>query len=90
MKRLAAILILLFLALPRLIVAQESDTLSALVGVLKESNDPQFHLDILKGISEALSWGMWFFFAAIVLGKWGAALLPAVCVMFKPSIASES
>ena len=54
MKRLAAILILLFLALPRLIVAQESDTLSALVGVLKESNDPQFHLDILKGISEAL------------------------------------
>ena len=55
MNRLAAILIaLLWMSLPRTVAAQETDTLSALVGVLKESNDPQFHLDILKGISEAL------------------------------------
>jgi putative heme-binding domain-containing protein len=31
-----------------------TETLSALVGLLKDSDDPQFHLDILKGISEAL------------------------------------
>src|SRR5688500_13868625 len=39
--------------------AQEEDstnteTLSALVGLLKESDDPQFHLDILRGMSDAL------------------------------------
>src|SRR5688572_27869421 len=34
--------------------ADNTETLSALVGLLKDSDDPQFHLDILKGISEAL------------------------------------
>jgi putative heme-binding domain-containing protein len=34
--------------------SDNTETLSALVSLLKESDDPQFHLDILKGISEAL------------------------------------
>jgi putative heme-binding domain-containing protein len=32
----------------------QADPLAALVGVLKESNDPQLQLDILKGISDAV------------------------------------
>ena len=34
--------------------AQDAEALKALVGVLKEVDDPAFHLDILKGISAAL------------------------------------
>ena len=34
--------------------AQDAEALAALVGVLKEVDDPAFHLDILKGISAAL------------------------------------
>ena len=52
MKRILILIAALLIALPQ--GRAEDDTLSALVGVLKESNDPQFHLDILKGISEAL------------------------------------
>jgi len=43
-----------------------------------------------KSISEAARWLWWGLSVGMVLLKWGAALLPAVCVMFKPSIASES
>ncbi|MBL4641856.1 MAG: hypothetical protein JKX86_08555, partial [Verrucomicrobiales bacterium] len=34
--------------------AQDAEALAALVGVLKEVDDPAFHLDILKGIAAAL------------------------------------
>ncbi len=55
MNRLAALLALLCLLVsPHGARAQDADTLAALVGVLKESADPQFQLDILKGISDAL------------------------------------
>ena len=55
MIRIAALILALCLtAFPRMALAQENDALAALVGVLKESNDPQFHLDILKGIRDAL------------------------------------
>jgi putative heme-binding domain-containing protein len=42
------------LSLPNPLRAQDAEALSALVGVLKEVDDPAFHLDILKGISAAL------------------------------------
>ena len=40
--------------LPVPLRAQDAEALAALVGVLKEVDDPAFHLDILKGISAAL------------------------------------
>jgi len=40
--------------MPLTLRAQDAEALGALVGVLKESDDPGFQLDILKGISEAL------------------------------------
>ena len=40
--------------LPGPLRAQDAEALAALVGVLKEVDDPAFHLDILKGISAAL------------------------------------
>jgi len=42
------------LSLPTPLRAQDAEALAALVGVLKEVDDPAFHLDILKGISAAL------------------------------------
>ncbi len=42
------------LSLPTPLRAQDAEALVALVGVLKEVDDPAFHLDILKGISAAL------------------------------------
>ena len=50
--------ILLFIALlflgPLPAHAQDAEALAALVGVIKEVDDPAFHLDILKGIAAAL------------------------------------
>ena len=43
---------LLWLSVPTR--AQDAEALGALVGVLKEVDDPAFHFDILKGISDAL------------------------------------
>ncbi len=43
-----------FLWLPTPAHAQDAEALGALVGVLKEVDDPAFQLDILKGIAEAL------------------------------------
>ena len=40
--------------LPVPLRAQDAEALAALVGVLKEVDDPAFHLDILKGIAAAL------------------------------------
>ena len=42
------------LSLPTPLRAQDAEALAALVGVLREVDDPAFHLDILKGISAAL------------------------------------
>ena len=42
------------LSLPTPLRAQDAEALEALVVVLKEVDDPAFHLDILKGISAAL------------------------------------
>ena len=44
----------LVLWLPGSLRAQDAEALAALVGVIKEVDDPAFHLDILKGISAAL------------------------------------
>ena len=54
-----SILLSVVLAVSSFAVAQEensdnTETLAALVGILKDSDDPLFHLDILKGMSEAL------------------------------------
>src|SRR5690606_38906904 len=35
-------------------VAQQSDSLTGLVELLNETNDPQLQLDVLRGVSEAL------------------------------------
>jgi putative heme-binding domain-containing protein len=43
-----------YILMPLTLRAQDAEALGALVGVLKESDDPGFQLDILKGISEAL------------------------------------
>ncbi len=40
--------------MPLTLRAQDADALGALVGVLKESDDPGFQLDILKGIAAAM------------------------------------
>ena len=54
MKRLIILLLAGLLWLPAPTRAQDAEALGALVGVLKDVNDPAFQLDILKGIAEAL------------------------------------
>jgi len=53
MKRILFLLIALLLLGPSA-RAQDAEVLVALVGVLKESDDPSFQVDILKGIAAAL------------------------------------
>ena len=53
-KRLYFLLFAIVLLSPVQLRAQDAEALAALVGVLKEVDDPAFHLDILKGISAAL------------------------------------
>lgn len=52
MKKLGLIIVSLLMVLPAR--AQDAEGLGALVGVLKEVDDPAFQLDILKGIAAAL------------------------------------
>ncbi|MDP7585532.1 MAG: c-type cytochrome [Verrucomicrobiota bacterium] len=54
MKRVIFLLLAFVLWLPVQLRAQDAEALAALVGVLREVDDPAFHLDILKGISAAL------------------------------------
>ena len=54
MKRLYFLLFAIVLLSPVQLRAQDAEALAALVGVLKEVDDPAFHLDILKGIAAAL------------------------------------
>jgi putative heme-binding domain-containing protein len=54
MKRGLFLLFAFVLWLPAPLRAQDAEALAALVGVLKEVDDPAFHLDILKGIAAAL------------------------------------
>ena len=54
MKRVLFLLLAFALWLPTPLRAQDAEALAALVGVLKEVDDPAFHLDVLKGISAAL------------------------------------
>jgi putative heme-binding domain-containing protein len=54
MKRVLFLLLAFALSLTTPLRAQDAEALKALVGVLKELDDPAFHLDILKGISAAL------------------------------------
>jgi putative heme-binding domain-containing protein len=54
MKRLVFLALILLLLAPSIVRAQDPEALAALVGVLKESDDAGFQLDILKGISAAL------------------------------------
>ncbi|MDE2642339.1 MAG: c-type cytochrome [Verrucomicrobiota bacterium] len=54
MKRLYFLLFAIVLLSPVQLRAQDAEALAALVGVLKESDDAGFQLDILKGISAAL------------------------------------
>ena len=54
MKRLLCIFLTLTLWQPSSTRAQDAEALGALVGVLKESDDSEFQLDILKGIAAAL------------------------------------
>jgi len=54
MKRVIFLLLAFVLWLPVQLRAQDAEALAALVGVLKEVDDPAFHLDILKGIAAAL------------------------------------
>ena len=54
MKRLYFLLFAIVLLSPVQLRAQDVEALAALVGVLKESDDAGFQLDILKGISAAL------------------------------------
>jgi putative heme-binding domain-containing protein len=54
MKRVLFLLLAFVLWLPTPLRAQDAEALAALVGVLKEVDDPAFHLDILKGIAAAL------------------------------------
>ena len=48
MKRVLFLLLAFVLWLPVQLRAQDAEALAALVGVLKEVDDPAFHLDILK------------------------------------------
>ncbi|MEW6303943.1 MAG: family 16 glycoside hydrolase [Verrucomicrobiota bacterium] len=52
MRPLLCVLLGLLLAQP--VVAQEPDALNALVEVLKQTDDPQFQLDVLKGMNDGL------------------------------------
>jgi len=54
MKRILCLFFVLQLLGPLLTLAQDAEALAALVGVLKESDDPSFQVDILKGIAAAL------------------------------------
>ncbi len=54
MKRLYFLLFAIVLLSPVQLLAQDVEALAALVGVLEESDDAGFQLDILKGISAAL------------------------------------
>ena len=54
MKQLLFILLTLTLWQPSSTRAQDVEALGALVGILKESDDSEFQLDILKGIAAAL------------------------------------
>ncbi|HIM68916.1 MAG TPA: c-type cytochrome [Verrucomicrobia bacterium] len=54
MKRLYFLLFAIVLLSPVQLLAQDLEALAALVGVLEESDDAGFQLDILKGISAAL------------------------------------
>jgi len=54
MKRILCLFFALQLLGPLLTRAQDAEALAALVGVLKESDDPSFQVDILKGIAAAL------------------------------------
>ena len=54
MKRILCLFFALQLLGPLLTLAQDAEALAALVGVLKESDDPSFQVDILKGIAAAL------------------------------------
>jgi len=54
MKKTFSLLIALLLFGPLPARAQDAEALVALVGVLKESDDPSFQVDILKGIAAAL------------------------------------
>ena len=54
MKRLFILLLAGLFWLPAPTRAQDAEALGALVGVLKDVNDPAFQLDILKGIAEGI------------------------------------
>ena len=54
MKRILCLFFALQLLGPLLTRSQDAEALAALVGVLKESDDPSFQVDILKGIAAAL------------------------------------
>ena len=54
MKRIFTLLLAGMLWLPTTTRAQDAEALGALVGVLKDVDDPAFQLDILKGIADAL------------------------------------
>ena len=54
MKKTLFLLIALLLLSPLPVQGQDEEALTALVGILKESNDSSFQVDILKGIAAAL------------------------------------
>ena len=54
MNRLGIVLLVGLRWLPMPSRAQDAEALGALVGVLKDVDDPAFQLDILKGIADAL------------------------------------
>lgn len=54
MKFFLTIFLILLHGLPHLSRAQDIEALGALIGVLKDVDDPMFQRDILKGISDAL------------------------------------
>ena len=54
MKKTLFLLIALLLLSPLPVQGQDGEALTALVGILKESNDSAFQVDILKGIAAAL------------------------------------
>ena len=54
MKRIFTLLLAGMLWLPTTTRAQDAEALGALVGVLKDVDDPAFQLDILRGIADAL------------------------------------
>ena len=54
MKKTLFLLIALLLLSPLPVQGQDGEALNALVGILKESNDSSFQVDILKGIAAAL------------------------------------